>query len=190
MTVEVGCDYTIRVSLECYDSTYNNFYQYFTKTLQELSFQGEEVTKVIPQILHFPDTLEADFTASVRSFFLPGRFITFKRDNEWNDSLCLDFIFLECDWVWLLMSLILFESKNSCRFLDGCDIHAPFLILPRFLGRPLPQSEHESLQLERKILWTINLPNVSVLVEEKYITIYCLHRWEFCIPEVQYIPNK
>ena len=49
---------------------------------KELSFQGEEVTKVIPQILHFPDTLEADFTASVRSFFLPGRFITFKRDNE------------------------------------------------------------------------------------------------------------
>ena len=29
--------------LGCYDSTYDHVYQYFTKTLQELSFQGEEV---------------------------------------------------------------------------------------------------------------------------------------------------
>ena len=38
--------------------------------------------KIIPQTLHFRDTLEADFIASVRSFFLPGMFITFKGDKE------------------------------------------------------------------------------------------------------------
>ena len=38
--------------------------------------------KIIPQTLHFRNTLEADFIASVRSFFLPGMFITFKGDKE------------------------------------------------------------------------------------------------------------
>ena len=32
-----------KFQLWCYDPTYGNVYQYFTKTLQELSFQGEEV---------------------------------------------------------------------------------------------------------------------------------------------------
>ena len=57
-------------------------------------------SKMIPQILHFPDNFEADFVASMQSCLLPIRFITFKSDNEWTNSINLGFIFF-CVGVWL-----------------------------------------------------------------------------------------
>ena len=54
---------------------------------------------MIPQILHFPDNFEADFVALMQSCLLPIRFITFKSDNEWTNSINFDFIFFLCGGV-------------------------------------------------------------------------------------------